>query len=158
MGFFLDAIAANFAEKHCIKRNLKGSYLLYDTLMNTGILAVLLLYTLLMGDTTLPLYLLCIVIAAALMFCWALFTSRFVIPSEKKGNAPPPRGGKEKGKRSLHKKSMKKENQRLGRLATATLGAGFLRGDFFAAIRLFDPIVYDAVRAFGAKPARSQRP
>ena len=99
MHFFLDAMAANFAEKHCIKGNLKGSYLLYDTLMNTGILAVLLLIWLIMGKTTMSLYFLGITGAAVFMFFWALFTSRFVVPSDKKGGMQLPPEDKERKNR-----------------------------------------------------------
>ncbi len=76
--FFLDALVSNFAEKHCIRGNVKGSYLFYDTLLYTCILALLFLKNVVTGEVSLLRYCLVLAAAAGLMFLWALFTSRFL--------------------------------------------------------------------------------
>ena len=81
--FFLDALVSNFAEKHCIRGNVKGSYLFYDTLMYVCILALLFIKDVIKGEIPPLRYLLLLLVGAGLMFLWALFTSRFLSEDPK---------------------------------------------------------------------------
>lgn len=76
--FFLDALVFNFAEKHCIRGNVKGSYLFYDTLLYTCILALLFLKDVVTEKIPLSRFLLILILGAVFMFLWALFTFRFL--------------------------------------------------------------------------------